>query len=169
MRRTTTAVMLAMTAMLVFALPASATRNWCMRDPIVELNGSTVQIWVAIPEEYERYVNGPIRVTILTPTSVDRELVFVDEGFNGYGEKITWADLKQCALLLLCKPVKVAKDGSFDVEVSAVVPINKNLLFNLLGASSIPLQLTIVLDDGTTETIEMTNNGARVSIRVQGK
>lgn len=77
--------------------------------------------------------------------------------------------MKYCALLLLCKPAKVAADGSFDVEVSAVVPINKNLLFNLLGASSIPLQLTIILEDGTTRTIEMTNNGARVALRVQGE
>lgn len=158
-----------MTALLIFALPASAARAWCMRDPIVELNGASVQIWVAIPLEYEQYVSGPIQVTITTPSSVDRQLVFVDAGFNGYGEKIRWGDLKYCALLLLCKPAKVAADGSFDVEVSAVVPINKNLLFNLLGASSIPLQLTIILEDGTTRTIEMTNNGARVALRVQGE
>ncbi|MEA2598977.1 MAG: hypothetical protein QOF01_5446, partial [Thermomicrobiales bacterium] len=52
---------------LVLALQintASAGISWCRADPGVALNGTVVQIWVAIPLEYQPLVDGPIQVTI---------------------------------------------------------------------------------------------------------
>jgi hypothetical protein len=169
MRRFLASLSLALLALLVVAMPVLAGKNWCMRDPQVKLNGTQLQIWVAIPEEYVKYVNGPIKTTISTPSRVTREIVFTDTGFNGYGEEIRWSDLKHCTLLLLCSPAKVAADGSFDVQVSVTVPVDKNLLFNLLGARNIPLQLTVVYEDGTTKIVEMTNDGAKIDLRITGK
>ena len=179
MRRFTLSLTLGLLALLVLATPALAGRTWCAKDPIISLNDTPVQMWVAIPDEYVKYVNGPIRMTIYTPASVDREVVFLDEGFNGYGERVEWADLTSTTdsglvggllggLLGGSQPAQVAADGSFDVMVSATVPVNKNLLFNLLKTRTIPLRLTIVYEDGSTETVEMNNDGAKISFRLQG-
>lgn len=169
MRRLTMTLLVVLAAAVVLATPASAARTWCAKDPIVALNGTPVQIWVSIPDEYVPYVNGPIQMTISTPASVSRQIQFLDSGFNGYGETIEWRDLGSWGLLTGWRPATVAADGSFDVTVQTVVPVNKNLLFNLLFRSTIPLRLTIVFEDGTTKTVEMTNDGARVSFRVQGR
>jgi hypothetical protein len=174
-RKLLTAITLGLLALLVLAMPALAGRAWCAKDPIVSLNGTQVQMWVAIPEEYVQYVSGPIKMTISTPASVDREVIFLDEGFNGYGEEVRWADLTTPtggllgALLGASQPALVAADGSFDVVVQSTVPINKNLLFNLLGTRTIPLQLTIVFADGSTRMVEMKNDGAKIAFRVQGQ
>jgi len=170
-RRLIAATTLGLLALLILAVPALAGRNWCAKDPIVSLNGTQVQMWVAIPEEYVQYVNGPIRMTISTPASVDREVIFLDEGFNGYGEEVRWANLTTSSGGLLggSQPAQVAADGSFDVVVQSTVPVNKNLLFNLLRTRSIPLQLTIVYADGMTEMVEMNNDGTKIAFRVQGQ
>jgi hypothetical protein len=168
MRRTVAAFALAAITLLGAAMPAVAGRAWCRVDPQVTLNGTPIQMWVEIPAEYVPYVSGPVRTTISTPKEVNRQLIFRDTGFNGYGEDVNWSNLSYCALLLLCSPAKVAADGSFDVQVSTVVPINKNLLFNLLAARSIPLRLTIVFADGSTRVVEMTNDGAKIAVRLPG-
>lgn len=174
-KRLSAATILGLMAMLVLAMPALAGRAWCARDPIVTLNGTYVQMWVAIPEEYVKYVNGPIKMTISTPATVDRKVIFLDEGFNGYGEEVKWADLTTSSggliggLLGSSQPAKVAADGSFDVVVQSIVPVNKNLLFNTLRARTIPLQLTIVYADGSRETVEMNNDGTKISFRLQGQ
>jgi hypothetical protein len=165
-RRTLLAFTLGMLALLILAAPVAAGRRWCAKDPIVELNGIPVQMWVAIPEEYVPYVNGPIDMTISVPAEVQREITFLDEGFNGYGEVVRFKDLGYWGLLSGYRPAKVAADGSFDVEVRTTVPVNKNLLFNLLMKRTIPLQLTIVFADGSTRMVEMSNDGARIAFRV---
>jgi hypothetical protein len=170
-----TAFTLGLLALLMVAAPAMAGRRWCAKDPIISVNGTQVQMWVAIPEEYVPYVSGPIKMTISTPASVTREVVFLDSGFNGYGEVVQWANLTYTSggllggLLGSTQPAQVAADGSFDVVVQSTVPINKNLLFNLLKTRTIPLQLTIVYQDGTTKMVEMNNDGAKISFRVQGQ
>lgn len=174
-RTVLTAITLGLLAMLVLAMPALAGRRWCAKDPIVSLNGTQVQMWVAIPEEYVQYVNGPIKMTISTPASVDREVIFLDEGFNGYGEEVRWADLTTSSggllggLLGSTQPAQIAADGSFDVVVQTTVPVNKNLLFNLLRTRTIPLQLTIIFADGSTRMVEMNNDGTKIAFRVQGQ
>jgi hypothetical protein len=151
-------------AILVLASPALAGRRWCASDPIVALNGHDAQLWVAIPEEYQSLVTGPIDIQISTPKGVTTETLFLDAGFNGYGEKVKFSTLTKG---------KLYADGSFDVQVRVQVPINtKNM-------AKIPLQLTvsaggqadqITADSweytgGVTYVVEMTNAGTTLTAR----
>jgi len=138
---------------MVFAMPAFAGRAWCAKDPIVRLNGEDVQIWVAILEEYEPLVTGPIEVKVATGPKVSQELIYLDAGFNGYGETVKFADLTGG---------KLYKDGSFDVMISAWVPIDKAAL-RAMGEKSqtIPFRIivetngeTVTYDDGTMDVID---------------
>ncbi|MGH9176226.1 MAG: hypothetical protein ACRD1H_17800, partial [Vicinamibacterales bacterium] len=150
MRRATASILLALAAILVFALPAGATRNWCLRDPIVSLNGQPVQIWIAIPAEYEPAVNGPIEVRIFAPKNVSRKLLYVDDGFNGHGEDVRLEDDSN---------LRKYGDGSFDAIVRVKAPLDSNTFQRLGGDDQkIPLRLTITTNgelltrlDGTIE------------------
>lgn len=156
-KRFSASLMLGMLALLVFAIPASAARTWCAKDPIVSLNGKELQIWAAIPEEYVPLVNGPLDFKILTPQKVTRELIFMDEGFNGYGESVTFHDLTG-------SNGKVNKDGSFTVQVRVKVPIDNSKLPG--GARAIPLRLEIIVN-GESYMIEMTNDGAWLDVVIK--
>src|SRR5690348_14803787 len=123
MRRFLASATLGLLALLLLVAPAAAGRVWCTRDPVVQLNGKNLTLLVSIPQEYQQYVNGAIQTTILTPASVTRKTIFTDTGFNGYGESLRYSNLQYCTLLLLCTPAKVAADGSYDIQVSTVVPI----------------------------------------------
>ena len=82
-------ILVALLSLLVLAVPVGAD-DWCEADPIVALNDTKVQILIAIPSQYEPYVDGPIDVEIGTPPSVTREVRFTDSGFNGYGETVSF-------------------------------------------------------------------------------
>src|SRR5919199_3862202 len=88
-------------ALLVF--PAQAGLVWCQGDPVVELNGTNVQIVVSILEDNGDLVTGPIQVDVATPKSVSRQMVFTDSGFNGYGEQVTFSDLNT-PISTVCSP-----------------------------------------------------------------
>ncbi len=166
-RKTLVAMTLGLMAVLVLAAPALAGRTWCARDPIVRINGHDTQLWVAIPQEYVSLVTGAISIQILTAKPVTSEVLFLDEGFNGYGEKVTFGALKGG---------KVYADGSFDNQLKVQVPINTKKM------KSIPLQLTFTVggDAMTTDTgtvaysggmtfvVEMTNNNTSLSARFPG-
>lgn len=91
MRRFTLPIFVVLLSLLVLAGPVGAD-DWCEADPIVALNGTTVQILIAIPPQYEQYVDGPIGVEIGTPSSVTRTVLFTDSGFNGHGETVSFYD-----------------------------------------------------------------------------
>jgi hypothetical protein len=138
---------------LVLALQvstASATITWCRADPGISLNGTVVQIWVAIPLEYQALVDGPIQVTVKTPESVSRQLLWTDAGFNGYGESVT----------LTNGLGEVSGDGSFNMQVKVSVPAG--------GRTDIPIQVEIVPANGDTIWGQGTNGGVTVKTRVVG-
>ncbi|HEX5166795.1 MAG TPA: hypothetical protein VFV93_15425, partial [Thermomicrobiales bacterium] len=87
-RRLVTAGSLGLLALMLLVMPAAAGVSWCRADPIVELNGTSVQVWVAVGEEHEHLVSGPIQVTVYTPDRVRTRTIFLDEGFNGFGEVV---------------------------------------------------------------------------------
>jgi hypothetical protein len=58
----------------------------------VRLNGTQLRIQVTIPTQHQPRVTGPIQLTIQSPTSVQRELLTTDGGFNGYGEVVFFRD-----------------------------------------------------------------------------
>ena len=156
MRRIFSSTALGLLALLVFAMPAMAGKNWCARDPIVSLNGKQLQIWVAIPEEYVRYVNGPIKTRVSTPNGVARKIVFLDSGFNNFGEDLKFGYFGG----------KVAPDGTFDVKINVVVPVDKKKLETKTKLKNIPLRLEIVFPDGSTRMVEMTNDGTWLQFRL---
>jgi hypothetical protein len=164
MRPCWVAAALGLLALLLLVAPVVAGRRWCARDPIVAVNGTQLQIWVAIPEEYLPFVNGPIQTTVLTPADVTREVIYLDEGFNGYGEVVVWGDLYAPPCRNgACVQASVASDGSFDVQVTAVVPLERTARLRAM-----PLQLTIVFEDGSSRVIETRGNSATIRVTVQG-
>jgi hypothetical protein len=173
MRRMSMSLALGLLALLVLAAPAAASRKWCAKDPIVRLNGANVGIWVAVPEEYEPLVNGAVEVKVYTPVGVSQELVYLDEGFNGYGEVLKFTSTTD---------LKLRKDGSFDVVVEAWVPIDKSALKQMgVKSKSIPFQIMVVANgdlvtyadgamevvNGTTSVVEQTNDKTKITFSVQ--
>ena len=172
MKRFTGSVTLALVALVLLVAPASAGREWCAKDPVVSLNGTAVQILVAVPEEYVPAVTGSIDVLIAVPSGVESDVVFLDAGFNGYGETVSF----QAA------GGTVAADGSFDVSVRASVPVNQRTLRELgLPNGAIPVQVTVITNgkliwegdlpvvvDGETSVVEGNSDGTQVTVTVQG-
>lgn len=155
MRRLALSAILPLLAVLLFAVPAGAGLTWCKSDPIVRLNGTEVQIWVAIPEEYQAYVNGPIDVEVATPKAVTREVVFTDEGFNGHGEEVRFTDLKG--------PVM---HKTFPVVIRVKVPIDRASLGSNV---TIPVQVEIVPDNAAAIIVSGTTNLTEAKLLVTGR
>lgn len=172
MKRLTGSVTLALVALVLLVAPASAGREWCAKDPVVSLNGTAVQILVAVPAEYVPAVNGAIDVRIATPSGVASDVVFLDAGFNGYGETVRFQSSGGA----------VAADGSFDVGIRARVPVNQRTLRELgLPNGAVPVQVTVITNgeltwegdlpavaDGETTVVEGSSNGTQVTVTVQG-
>lgn len=82
-------LLLVLLVTLFAASPTLAGRNWCRRDPLFVISGPTqVNVEVAVPEGKQSEVNGPVEVTLYVPRRVIAEVVFTDEGFNGFGEVV---------------------------------------------------------------------------------
>jgi len=171
MKRLTGSIALALVALVLLVAPASAGRQWCMQDPVVLLNGRAVQIFVAIPEEFVPAVNGPVSVRITVPGSVEREVIYLDEGFNGYGEDVRFQTTG----------APVAADGSFDVRIQVHVPVSGRGLVGLdLPAGGVPVQVTVVTNGELTwegslpvvingeTTVAEGGNRLHVDVTVQG-
>ena len=90
MRRYGIAAAITAVMLVLVSGPAAAGWQWCPKDPIFALNGQEVQIWVSIPEHYESAVTGPVEVDVFTPRGVSQEVLFTDEGFNGFGETVAF-------------------------------------------------------------------------------
>jgi hypothetical protein len=148
MKRFAMSALLTLVALLAITNGADAGLGWCRRDPIVVLNGVRVQILVAIPQEYEWNVTGPIQVVVSTPPGVSRQLVSTDAGFNGLGEQVYWGDLN------------VAASGGFPVSIYISVPTNLSF--------SIPMQVDVIPDAGSPATVGGDNIGLTVTAHVAG-
>ena len=141
MRHLTLSLTLGLLALLVVALPTSAaTRVWCARDPIVSFDGTVVQVWVAIPEEFEPFANGATEVKFRVPKNVgNRQILFTDAGFNGHGEKVSFTDLKGVT----------ASDGLLPIALEVRVHIDQKKLDQAFGKGTVvPVQVTV--NNGTT-------------------
>ena len=147
MHRLICSTILATLAMLLVALPAAAGMEWCARDPIVRLDGTTVQILVAVPRQYERQVTGPDDVEIATPKGTKREVLFVDAGFNGHGERVRFVDEGR------------ADGRSLPVGIRVTVPLRRQ--------APVPVQLTIIVDDNEPIIIYGTSAGTTADLQIQ--
>ncbi|MEA2596838.1 MAG: hypothetical protein QOF01_3307 [Thermomicrobiales bacterium] len=144
---------IAFVALLTFgigATPVSAGKGWCRSDPIVSLNGVELQFWIAIPEEEQADVIGPISVTLVAPRSSDLTLIYTDPGFSGYGESIQLAGNGD----------QIAEDGTFTVTATVSVPMR--------GNQFIPMQVEIVPDSGESVYVEGEAVGLTVTLTLAG-
>ena len=131
MRRLVTALLLQVLVLALLVAPAQAGVKWCDDDPIVRLNGTLVQILVAVPEEYVPLVNGKVSVEIQTPKGTKREVVYTEDGFNGYGETVSFSDLKGAR----------SSWGKIPVQVIVRVPVNRS---TLADGEDVPVRVRVI-------------------------
>ncbi len=155
MRRSSLSIL---SALLILSLCSSAIGagvNWCRADPTVRLNGTSVQIWVAIPEQYVSAVTGPTYVEVNTPGAVTRELVSTDAGFGGNGEDVRFGELKGSL-----------SGNSFPTQVWVKVPIDKTVL----GVKvKVPLQVEVAPDNAPSTILLGDTDGTDVRLTVTGQ
>lgn len=137
-------------ALLVLVGPVFSGLQWCPKDPIVALNGQQVQIWVAIPEGYEPVVTGPINVVVSSPAGVEREVLFTDDGFNGFGETVSFVDAGQIV------------GDEMPVGVDVNVPYDASQLSD----GNLPVLVTVVLPDGSVVEVQDEFGAASASFTI---
>ncbi len=138
MKRLGIAGVFSVVALLLVASPVMGGLQWCPRDPIVALNGQHVQIWVSIPEQYQSAVTGPIAVQVATPHGVSQEVVFTDDGFNGFGETVDFVESGRI------------QGDQMNVGVRIRVPYDRGMV----EGGNLPVLLTIILPDGSVIELE---------------
>jgi hypothetical protein len=157
MMRLTGSIVGALVTLVLLIAPVSAGREWCARDPIVSLNGTQVQILVAVPEEYVSAVAGAIDVRVAVPSGVIAEVTFLDAGFNEYGEAVSFQR----------RGGQVASDGTFDAGIRVSLPVDQRALRALnLPNGPIPVQVTIITNDQST-VVEGSSSGIQAEVTVQ--
>ena len=82
----------ALATLLLAPATAEGGIGWCSKDPIVEIGGKRVHVYVASLDEILTTVTGPTDVLITVPTGVRTELISTDEGFNGLGYDVRFAE-----------------------------------------------------------------------------
>jgi hypothetical protein len=128
--------------------------GWCRADPIVEINGEEVQVWVAIPANMQSAVTGPIEVRFSKPWGTNASIIYLDDGFNGYGERVRF---------FTDSPPNA--DGSMNIQVFVKVPVDSSKL--PAGVWKVPVQLEIVTDNGRT-VVDGNHWWTSASVRVGG-
>jgi hypothetical protein len=74
---------------------AEASRGWCRSDPDVYLEGTFVQVCVAVLDEYLPLVCGPTKLWFNLPCQVDRQFAWADAGFNNFGYTVGFSTAYQ--------------------------------------------------------------------------
>ena len=69
--------------------PADAARKWCHKDPVMSVAGTKVNVDVAVYDDEKHLVTGPVQVKFFVPPGTKTKVVSTDDGFNGYGERVT--------------------------------------------------------------------------------
>jgi hypothetical protein len=129
-RRRIATLLIAFVAMFVGVGPAYAGVSWCRTDPVVRLDGKQVQILVGIPEQYQTLVNGPTEIELRTPKGLPRELLYLDEGFNGMGEDFSFGNLSNDYM----------DHDSFWIKLEVRVPIQTS--------DTVPVQVEVIQENG---------------------
>ena len=155
MKRLVLSTVFSLFAVLALAHPVGADYIWCEKDPIVLVNGSLVQILVAIPQEYEPLVNGPTDIRIITPNDAVRRMVYMDPGFNGYGETISWGNSGS-----------IAQGNRIPLEIEVKVPVTKTLL---TSGQSVPVRVTVIPSSGPQAVAFGTSDFTEVQLTIMGQ
>lgn len=150
MRRYGFPALISLLCLFLAVSPAGAGKGWCRSDPIVRINGQTLQIWVAIPLEDLPDVVGPISVNLVVPRGTINELVYVDDGFNGYGEDFNWIQGSNT----------VAADGSFNVTAHISVPMR--------DGRYVPMQVELIPGNGVATAVYGQTVGVSIDVTMRG-
>ena len=95
---------------------AGALIEWCRSDPVVEIGGRRMHVYVAGPGDLLEAVTGPTVVEVTVPVGVPVVLVSTDGGF-GRGWDVRFAESDALRLT----------SGGIEVRVRTAVPANANL------------------------------------------
>lgn len=142
--------LLPLLAILVLADPADAAFTWCTKDPVIRLNGTTVNILISVPEHSLPLVIDSTEVIVATPPGVRRDLVLTDDGFNGHGEKVFWSSTMWDTR---------TEDGYF-VFVHVRVPVS--------GNEPIPVRVDVRPENGARKVFEGSSSGAWSAVYIPG-
>lgn len=120
-----TSLVLAMVALLVLAVPASAGRAWCRADPIMTIDGEVVDVYISSNLQMFLSASGPIQMVVTVPQGVKANVVLHDLGFlRGYKTKIEYSS-----------DLQVRSDGHVPIRVAVYAPAR---------SSSLPVSVTVV-------------------------
>ena len=129
---------------LLVAAPAFSARAWCRRDPVFTVASVQVNVVIAIPEEHQPHVNGPLKVILYVPVGVVANVILIDEGFNGLSEEV---------LIVPSRKLRASARGN-QIQVAATVPATRN---------DVPVSLQVIPAVGRSATIYGKTN-AEVSV-----
>ena len=133
---------------LVTASPADAGRRWCEIDPVFLIAGSQLNVAVSIWEEHQSAVTGPTVVTLFVPEGVSADLIFTDDGYNGYGEVVSivpasWLAVSKKGVEVVVEVTLPASRSDVPVLVDAVTADGKTNSTRGVSNTVIPIQLEI--------------------------
>jgi hypothetical protein len=131
-------VMLAALVFVSVVSPVDAGRKWCRVDPTFNIAGITTPVEVAVYQDLQVHVTGPIAVTLSVPPGTPVEVTYVDDGFNGFGEAIT---------IVSDRRLKVTSRG-IQVRLQVAVPASK----------IIPDLVTVAPSSGRASSVPGTTN-----------
>ena len=158
MRRFTISTLLVVPAVLALAIPSQAAMRWCKSDPIFTLHGTRVQVLVSVPEEYKALVNGPVKVEIKAPKLAERELLYTDAGFNGYGEVVKFSNLSGEG--------NRWRHGNrtLPARIKVKVPVDRSELPK--GVRHVPVQVEIIPEKDSMVVIEGTSERTEIDLPI---
>ncbi len=154
MRRLLVPILVLLLVTLIPVPHAGATAIWCKSDPVVRLNGTVVDMAIAIPLEYVLLVDGPVRYEIRTPRSTTRELLVTGPGFNGYGEEVVFTNGEG-----------VVVDNQIPTRILVTVPIDES---RLAPGEVVPTELTVVPAKGFPVVVQGTSDLTDVKLTILG-
>ncbi len=98
------------------ARPRQAGVHWCRTDPVVVIHGQIADVFVSVPLDALRKVNGPTEIVITTPVEVGASMAAPGVGF-GYGEKVMFEE---------SPALEITPDG-IEVRIKVQVPARDDI------------------------------------------
>lgn len=155
MRRLALGTLVSVLMMAALATQASAGLLWCRSDPVVRLDGTLVDIVIAIPVDYVPAVNGATHFEVRTAKGATRELILNDVGYNGHGSEVVFTD----------GPGWV-KDKKVPTSVRVHVPIDET---KLAPGETVPVEVTVTPANGEQLVVVGTSELTTVDLTVLGQ
>ena len=104
---------------------AYAAFHWCPDDPVLLIDGTTVNVIIEIPEGTQDLVSGPVEVKVHVPENVETGIITLGSGW-GYGEtvELIWdgEPVEPGDAIWVLVEVKVPGTEEFRVRVTIEAP-----------------------------------------------